>query len=77
MLAITSYRRNGWIIDDAMTDLDNLYRIIASRYGTPQRTVVYAQKARGGGDQAANIPGSYRTIIRSIYCASMLVLIAG
>ena len=32
MLAITSYRRNGWIIDDAMADLDNLYKIIASKY---------------------------------------------
>ena len=47
MLAITSYRRNGWIIDDAMTDLDNLYRIIASKYGTPQRTVVYGSSMGG------------------------------
>ena len=47
MLAITSYRRNGWIIDDAMADLDNLYEIIASKYGTPKRTIVLGSSMGG------------------------------
>ena len=47
MLAITSYRRNGWIIDDAMVDLDNLYGIIASKYGPPKRTVVLGSSMGG------------------------------
>jgi pimeloyl-ACP methyl ester carboxylesterase len=40
MIATTSYRRNGMIIRDAITDLENLRAHIAARYGEPQVTIL-------------------------------------
>ncbi len=40
MLAITSYRRNGLIIEDGVRDLENLWDHIAERHGRPKMTVL-------------------------------------
>ena len=40
MLATTSYRRNGYIINDAMLDLDNLLNYIIKIYGKPSRVIM-------------------------------------
>ena len=40
IIATTSYRRNGWIIDDAMTDIDSLYKFITNKYGPINSTWV-------------------------------------
>jgi pimeloyl-ACP methyl ester carboxylesterase len=47
MIAKTSYRRNGMIIADAITDLDNLRTHIAKTYGAPKR--VYLEGESMGG----------------------------
>jgi pimeloyl-ACP methyl ester carboxylesterase len=40
MIAATSYRRNGVIISDAVTDLDNLLGHVTKEFGTPKRVLV-------------------------------------
>ena len=47
MIAKTSYRRNGVIIADAVTDLDNLRAHIATTYGTPKRVLVEGDSLGG------------------------------
>lgn len=47
-IATTSYRRNGMIIDDAITDLTNLRNEAAARLGTP-KVVIIEGSSMGGG----------------------------
>jgi len=47
MIAATSYRRNGWIVDEAMLDLDALQNHVAAKYGAPKRVFLYG-KSMGG-----------------------------
>lgn len=47
LVALTSYRRNGLILQDAITDLDRLRRHIAEKYGAP--TKVYLMGESMGG----------------------------
>ena len=37
LIAETSYRRNGWIVDDAITDLSELRQHVIDKYGKPER----------------------------------------
>ena len=37
LIAETSYRRNGWIVDDAITDLTQLRQYVIDKYGMPER----------------------------------------
>ncbi|HUL55148.1 MAG TPA: SAM hydroxide adenosyltransferase [Opitutaceae bacterium] len=47
MVAKTSYRRNGLVIEDAIADLDNLRAHIAAAYGEPQRVVLEGDSMGG------------------------------
>lgn len=47
MVAKTSYRRNGIIIADAITDLDNLHTHITAQFGKPQRTIIEGDSMGG------------------------------
>ena len=47
VVAKTSYRRNGVIIQDAMRDLDLLCEHLARRLGTPERVVVEGESMGG------------------------------
>jgi SAM hydroxide adenosyltransferase C-terminal domain/Serine aminopeptidase, S33 len=40
MLAITSYRRNGIIVDDGIRDLENLWDHVAATHARPQTTIL-------------------------------------
>ena len=53
MIAETSYRRNGIIINDAVEDLKNLYDFIVKKSGKPQRT--YILGASMGGEIVVKI----------------------
>ena len=46
-IAITSYRRNGWIIEDAIVDLGALRDDIAAEYGEVTRCVVVGSSMGG------------------------------
>lgn len=46
-IAITSYRRNGWIIDDAISDLRALRDHVAKEYGQVKRCVVIGSSMGG------------------------------
>ncbi|MBB5353149.1 dienelactone hydrolase [Haloferula luteola] len=47
MVAITSYRRNGWIVDDALDDLNALQEHIASQHGEIRRCLVSGSSMGG------------------------------
>lgn len=47
MVAKTSYRRNGMIIQDAIADLENLRAHIVEAYGEPQRTILEGDSMGG------------------------------
>ncbi|ATC63854.1 hypothetical protein CMV30_07785 [Nibricoccus aquaticus] len=47
IIAKTSYRRNGPIIADAITDLENLRAHIANTYGEPKRVIVEGDSMGG------------------------------
>ena len=47
MLATTSYRRNGLIVRDAITDLENLRAHVAKTYGDPQVTILVGASMGG------------------------------
>lgn len=46
-VAITSYRRNGWIVEDAISDLEALRGHIAGQYGEVKRCVVVGNSMGG------------------------------
>ncbi|MEO5917335.1 MAG: alpha/beta hydrolase [Luteolibacter sp.] len=46
-VAITSYRRNGWIVDDAILDLKALRDHIAEKHGAVKRCVVMGNSMGG------------------------------
>lgn len=47
IVAKSSYRRNGIIIADAITDLDNLHALIIDRFGRPRRTIIEGDSMGG------------------------------
>jgi pimeloyl-ACP methyl ester carboxylesterase len=47
MVAMSSYRRNGIIIDDAILDLNNLLGLINSKYGEPKRVILMGHSMGG------------------------------
>jgi pimeloyl-ACP methyl ester carboxylesterase len=47
MVATTSYRRNGIIVEDAISDLDALRARIAETYGEPERVVLEGDSLGG------------------------------
>ena len=47
MVATTSYRRNGLIVGDAITDLDALRAYIAEVYGEPERVILEGESIGG------------------------------
>lgn len=47
IIAKTSYRRNGIIVADAITDLDNLHDLITEDFGQPQRTIIEGDSMGG------------------------------
>jgi pimeloyl-ACP methyl ester carboxylesterase len=47
MVATTSYRRNGLIIGDAITDLDALRAYIVTAYGEPERVILEGESMGG------------------------------
>jgi len=47
MIAVTSYRRNGLILRDAITDLENLRAHIAQKYGAPQVAILEGSSMGG------------------------------
>ena len=47
MIASSSYRRNGWIIRDAIKDLDHLHQHIVKTYGRPTMTLVQGSSMGG------------------------------
>ncbi len=47
MIATTSYRRNGTIVADAISDLDALRAHIAQTYGTPDRVILEGESMGG------------------------------
>ncbi|MDB4384955.1 SAM-dependent chlorinase/fluorinase [Opitutaceae bacterium] len=47
IIAKTSYRRNGIIVADAITDLDNLHHQITEDFGNPQRTIIEGDSMGG------------------------------
>ena len=47
IVASASFRRNGWIVDEAMEDLDNLYTYIAITFGEPDQTLVMGNTMGG------------------------------
>ncbi|MCW1916800.1 SAM-dependent chlorinase/fluorinase [Luteolibacter sp. GHJ8] len=46
-IAATSYRRNGWIVEDAITDLKNLRAQVVKQYGEPKRSVLLGSSMGG------------------------------
>ena len=65
MVAITSYRRNGVIVTDAIKDLNNLNAHIEQVYGAPQRTLLMGDSMGGaiGVLIAENFPDDYDGIL--------------
>jgi len=49
IVATTSYRRNGWVMEDAATDLENLYELVASATHGDPGTVYLMGDSMGGG----------------------------
>ena len=49
IVATTSYRRNGWIMEDAARDLENLYELIAAAVRGDPGTVYLMGESMGGG----------------------------
>ena len=47
IIAKTSYRRNGMIIADAITDLDNLHAFVSDEFGRPQRSIIEGDSMGG------------------------------
>jgi pimeloyl-ACP methyl ester carboxylesterase len=47
IVATTSYRRNGIIVEDAISDLDALEAHIADTYGTPERVILEGDSLGG------------------------------
>jgi len=47
VVASTSYRRNGWIIADAIEDVDLLRCLVEERYGLPQHTLLMGDSMGG------------------------------
>lgn len=47
MVATTSYRRNGVVIADALTDLDNLVAHVTKAHGQPKRVLVEGESMGG------------------------------
>ena len=47
ILAKTSYRRNGIIVADAITDLDNLHELITEDFGPPARSIIEGDSMGG------------------------------
>jgi pimeloyl-ACP methyl ester carboxylesterase len=47
IIAKTSYRRNGIIVADAITDLDNLLDRVTADFGQPQRTIIEGDSMGG------------------------------
>ena len=47
IIANSSYRRNGWIVEDAIEDLRLLYEKIAKEYGKPRRCLVLGSSMGG------------------------------
>jgi len=48
LIAATSYRRNGYIIDDAVADMEGLRQHVIEKYGQPKR--VFLEGGSMGGD---------------------------
>lgn len=46
-IAATSYRRNGWIVEDAITDLKNLRAEVVKQHGEPKRSVLLGSSMGG------------------------------
>jgi pimeloyl-ACP methyl ester carboxylesterase len=46
-IAITSYRRNGWIIEDAIIDLRGLRDLVTKEYGEVKRCVIVGNSMGG------------------------------
>lgn len=49
IVATTSYRRNGWIMEDAARDLENLYELVAAAMRGDPGTVYLMGDSMGGG----------------------------
>lgn len=47
IIAKTSYRRNGIIIADAITDLDNLHTFVSEKFGRPRRSIIEGDSMGG------------------------------
>ena len=47
MVAMSSYRRNGIIINDAILDLNSLLGLINSKYGEPERVILMGHSMGG------------------------------
>jgi len=47
MLASSSYRRNGFILNDAIEDLENLRQFVISKYGRPDKTFMKGSSMGG------------------------------
>lgn len=47
IIAATSYRRNGWIVEDAIEDLTQLRQYVIDKYGVPER--IYLDGGSMGG----------------------------
>lgn len=47
LVALTSYRRNGLILQDARTDLDNLRAHLVKRFGAPKRVYLMGESMGG------------------------------
>jgi pimeloyl-ACP methyl ester carboxylesterase len=47
MVATTSFRRNGFIVGDAIADLDALRQHIAKAYGEPERVILQGESLGG------------------------------
>lgn len=47
LVALTSYRRNGLVLHDAMTDLDQLRAHLVRKYGAPKRVYLMGESMGG------------------------------
>jgi hypothetical protein len=47
-IATTSYRRNGYIVDDAITDLANLRAEVTTKLGSPKLVIIEGSSMGGG-----------------------------
>ena len=65
LIAATSYRRNGYIIDDAVADMEQLRQYIIEKYGQPKR--IFLEGGSMGGDivvlLAERYPGNYSGVL--------------